>query len=338
MRTRQLLLLAFLTISATASMAKPQLTFKEGTGFHVQIDEMLRITQQYSQVDSALVEPSFRFTTYHYSEMIEKVNLDGSALIAATLDSLTTKIYLGKVTDRQEYFRFNSNNEYDISNRLRDIRALPRAQFLGQTLRYVIGNDGVIKYYQNLDVFQQSIIARSYEYDMFHALMSFTDSLRIGQNFEQGGGALAALAMGGKQTQPFTIAEIHVNKVLSATSSGDKIEYTATFANQPKNTEYLEGIAFPMNIEHFNGGLQGKCELKQGVMVSASETDSAKMDLVVENEIIKNAIYRTVSLSRKPIAFVRGVEMQIKDMKQHRPDPMSRDSLQTIPLTPPVKH
>lgn len=321
-----LLVLTVLVIDRTVSAQSGKslaIKLNEGESYHVKMTEVLFIKQQTSQVDSALVEPSTRTSVYNFTETIEKLNPDGSAQIASTLDSFTTRIIVGKIDDRNEFFRFNSNNEYDLQSRLKDIRALPRAQFLGQTLHYTLGQDGLVRNFQNLSSFQLGTIARNFEYDMLHAMMSFSDSLRIGQLLEQGFGAVAAFSDGnnGTMQSPYTIAEIHVNRKLNVHKKGNQIDYTGTFSEVPEKIDYLEGIAFPMNVEHFKGGCYGTIVLKDGIVASGSAVDTAMMDLHIDTEIIKNEIVRHLTFEREPIKVMRGTSVKIKEIESHHTPP-----------------
>jgi hypothetical protein len=300
-----------------------KIKFNEGDSYTVKMTEVLFIKQQTSQVDPEMVEPSTRTSVYNFTETIEKINPDGSAQMASTLDSFTTRIIVGKIDDRNEFFRFNSNNEYDLQTRLKDIRALPRAQFLGQTLHYTLGSDGLVRNFQNLSGFQLATIARSFEYDMLHAMMSFSDSLRIGQLLEQGFGAVAAFSDGnkGKIKTPYTMAEIHVTRNLTAHKKGNQIDYAGTFSDVPDKIEYLEGIAFPMNLEHFKGGCYGTVIMKDGIVASGSAVDTAKMDLHIDTENIQNEIVRHLSFEREPIKVLRGAEIKIREIQSHHTPP-----------------
>jgi hypothetical protein len=324
------LLFAIIALDNTAFAQKEKplvINLKEGDSYHVLLTEVLYIKQQTSQVDPEMVEPSTRTSVYNFTETIEKLNPDGSAQMASTLDSFTTRIIVGKLDDRNEFFRFNSNNEYDLQNRLRDIRALPRAQFLGQTLRYTLGADGLVKSFENLASYQMTNYARNFEYDMLHAMMSLSDSLRLGQLLEQGFGAVAAFSEGNKGTMesPYTMAEIHVTRNLKAHRSGDEINYTGTFTNVPDTIQYLEGIAFPMKLEHFNGGCYGTVIMKNGIVTSGSAVDTAKMDLHIDTEVIQNEIVRHLSVEREPIEVLRGGTIggtiKIKEVQSHHATP-----------------
>ncbi len=327
--------LSIQTIAFAQKETSLKLKFIEGNSYTVKMTEVLFIKQQTSQVDPEMVEPSTRTSVYNFTETVEKVNPDGSAQMASTLDSFTTRIIVGKIEDRNEFFRFNSNNDYDLQNRLKDIRALPRAQFLGQTLHYTMGSDGLVKNFQNLSGFQLATIARSFEYDMLHAMMSFSDSLRIGQLLEQGFGAIAAIGdeNKGKMQTPYTMTEIHVTRKLTAHKKSNEINYSGSFTDVPDKIDYLEGIAFPMNVEHFTGGSYGTVIMKDGIPASGTSVDTAKMDLHIDTEIIKNEIVRHLSFEREPIKVLRGTTFKIKELESHhaapKPLPFPEDSTMT---------
>src|SRR5947209_6962791 len=129
---KRFVLCSFLIVVTTSAFAQQalKLHFKQGDFYHLKLNEVLFLSESTSQVDSENAEPSWRMTEYNFTETIDSVYPDGSASIGATLDSFSTRIMVKETTERNEFFRFNSNNEGDIRNRLRDIRALPRAQFL----------------------------------------------------------------------------------------------------------------------------------------------------------------------------------------------------------------
>jgi len=310
--------------AAFAQKEKPlKINFKEGESYHVKMSEILYIHQQSSQVDSANVEPAWRTTVYNFTETIEKLNPDGSTNVASTLDSFTTKIVVGKNIDQNEYFRFNSNNEFDVQNRLRDIRALPRAQFLGQTLRYTLGSDGLIKSFQNLSDFQAVTIARAFDYDMLHAMMSLADSLRIGQLLEQGFGAVAAFSgtNNGSLHTPFTITEIHVTRNLKAIKNGNEISFIGNFTDAPDTTQYLEGIAFPMNLQQFMGLCKGSVTMKDGIPIRGNTIDSASFELHIESDVIKEQVSNHLEFEREPIAMLHGGTIKFKEIESHHETP-----------------
>src|SRR5476651_1844827 len=80
-----------------------KLRFKEGDSYTVKMTEVLYLKQQTSQVDPEMVEPATRTSVYNFTEVIEKINSDGSAQMASTLDSFTTRIIVGKIDDRNEF-------------------------------------------------------------------------------------------------------------------------------------------------------------------------------------------------------------------------------------------
>src|SRR5439155_2315166 len=123
-------------------------------------------------VDSDLADASIRTTKYFFTEAIEKVYPDGSADIAATLDSFQTQIDIGERTKPEKYFVFNSNNDDDLKHNFHDIRALPRGQFLGQTLRYAMLPNGTIKQFYNLDEIHRAALGHDYGYELVHAMLS----------------------------------------------------------------------------------------------------------------------------------------------------------------------
>ena len=85
---------------AFAQKEKPLvIKLKEGDSYNVKMTEVLFIKQQTSQVDPEMVEPSTRTSVYNFTETIEKINPDGSAKMASTLDSFTTRIIVGKIDD-----------------------------------------------------------------------------------------------------------------------------------------------------------------------------------------------------------------------------------------------
>ena len=150
---------------AFASTKQEHLIFQTGSFAKLDISEMLKITMHFPQVDNDEVRPSIRFTDYHFTEHVESVNADGSANIGITLDSFRTRIELGEGKHREDFFSFNSNSDEDLRTKLHDIRTLPRAQFLGQTLRFTVGTDGQIKHFINLAQFHQNSLGPDAEYE-----------------------------------------------------------------------------------------------------------------------------------------------------------------------------
>lgn len=319
-----LTLVLILHTNAFAQKDQPlKIKFAEGDHFHVRVTEILYIRQQSSQVDSDNVDPSWRTTVYDFTEAIEKINPDGSAQMASTLDSFTTRIVVRENIDRNEYFRFNSNNEFDVQNRLRDIRALPRAQFLGQTIRYKLGTDGLVKNFENLSSFQQNTIARSFDYDMLHAMMSLSDSLRVGQLLEQGFGAIAAFSgsNNGRIRTPYTMTEIPLTRNLKAEKKGNTISFATEFTDIPDSTQYLEGIAFPMNIQNFKGKSMGSIVFKDGIALSGNAMDTASLELHVDTDVFKEQVSRNTTFERQPIKVLRGKDIKIKELESHHTPP-----------------
>lgn len=316
-RTILLLILGLIASGGFAQKAKevalPKLTFKEGDFYSVKSVEILRMRMQFSQVDSALVDPSTRFTTYFFTENITKVYPDGSADFATSVDSFTTKIYVGEVKEQNEYFRFDSKNEFDIMNRLKDIRAIPRAQFLGQTLKYRVGNDGRILFFENLNTFREGAISRAFESDITQAMLSLSDSLRVGQLLEHGSSVLA-----GNTTTPYTMTEIHVDKTLSVTSGKDKLSFKGTFTNHPTKLEYLEGIAYPMNLTSFKGGTRGSSVLLGGYISASEVTDTASMVITIDAEVIQNDVHRSYSVVRKPLKMLKGGVIKYEERESRK--------------------
>jgi hypothetical protein len=316
-RTILLLLVSLFSVIGFAQKGKqaalPKLIFKEGDMNSVKAVEKLTLRMQFSQVDYALVDPSTRFTTYYLTENVIKVHQNGSADFATSIDSFTTKIYVGEVRDENEYFRFDSKNEYDIQNRLKDIRAIPRAQFLGQTLKYTVSADGRILSFQNLNSFRDLAIARAFEPDITQAMLSLSDSLRVGQLLEHGG-----LVLHGSSVTPYTITEIHVDRVLKVVHSGKKIEFTGQLINSPAKLEYLEGIAFPMDITDFKGGTKGVAMYDNGYISQSEVFDSASMIIKIDAETILNSIQRSYKVERKPLATIKGGVINYREIESHK--------------------
>jgi len=316
-RTILLLILGLIAINGFAQKGKevalPKLTFKVGDAYSVKSVESLVIRMQFSQVDSALVEPSTRITTYYFTENIAKVYPDGSADFATTVDSFTTKIYVGQVKEESEYFRFDSKNEFDIMNRLKDIRAIPRAQFLGQTLKYKVANDGRLILVEKLDSFREVARSSAFDYDIHQAMLSLSDSLRVGQLLEHGSSVLA-----GSVVLPYTITEVHVDKTLSITTGKDKITFAGTLTNPPEKLEYLEGIAFPMNVSKFKGGTRGMAVISNGYIASSQVTDSASMVITIDAEVIQDIVHREFNVIRVPLKVLKGGTIHYEERESHK--------------------
>ncbi len=314
------LLLAVVCFAQSGKNAPtPKLIFKEGALYAVEAKEVLKITMQSSQVEDAMVEPSTRMSNYYFTERVEKVYSDGSADLAATLDSFTTKIYIGTVDERNEYFRFNSSSDYDIANRLKDIKALPRAQFLGQTLKYTLRNDGQVRSFENLRSFQSDAMSRSFDYDLLQAMLSLSDSLRVGQLLEQGFGAITAAASPkGEARLPYTITEVHATKSIKAkTGANGVISFAGSLIEPPSKIGYLEGMAWSMELTNFTGGTFGAITVKNGIVTNATTTDTASFLLNLDTERIKDAVHRVFTVRRRPIVMSQGT-VTIKETKSHK--------------------
>src|SRR5205823_5281840 len=121
-----------------------RLHFHEGDLHHVVITEVLRLQMHFPQVEEADAHPSIRTSTYCFTEHIDTVLSNGAAIVGATLDSFKTAIDFGEGPHAENFFRFNSADDYGIKHQLHDIKVLPRAQFLGNTLRFVMRPDGTI--------------------------------------------------------------------------------------------------------------------------------------------------------------------------------------------------
>jgi hypothetical protein len=305
-------LLAELTSAQTKQAAAPQLIFREGDIYAVKSVETLRITMQTSQVDSSLVDPSTRKSEYFFTERVEKVYPDGSADMATSVDSFRTIIYIGAVIDRNEYFRFNSTNLFDIENRLKDIRTIPRAQFLGHTLRYRIDKNGRIQQFYNLAEFRTAALARAFDYDVTQAMLSFSDSLRIGQLLEP------AFGIVGESSQPYTVTEIHTVRKHTLKPSKDIFSFSGVHTDPPQKIEYLEGIAFPMQVTNFRGGTRGYVMFKSGYAAKGECIDSASMILKLDEETIKNSIHRLYTVERHPLQVMRGGTIKIEERESRK--------------------
>src|ERR1051325_1936620 len=146
-----LLLLCATVVYGQPTQQDTRLYFRKGDMWRVEINERLRLMMHFPQVDPLDAKPSIRTTDYSFTERIDSVLADGSALIAATLDSFGTRIAFGEGKRTEDFFHFNSAVDWDLEHTLRDIKTLPRAQFLGQTLYYTLRPDGTVQGFQNLD-------------------------------------------------------------------------------------------------------------------------------------------------------------------------------------------
>src|ERR1041385_4171759 len=247
-----------LTLCAASLHAQPSTTndyrlhLRKGDQWRVDITEILRLMMHFPQVEEGDRKASIRTTAYSFTERIDSLLPDGSALMAATLDSFKTRISFGEGKHVEDFFHFNSAVEWDLEHTLRDIKTLPRAQFLGQTLHYTLNPDGTVSNFTNLDDFHKNAVGQGYDYDMVHAMLSLSDSLRMGQLLELGFVALAATKQ--KYVSASTATEIPVTRSVTVTPNskhGGKLN--AVYSNAPARIEYLEGIATPMGILKFDG-------------------------------------------------------------------------------------
>jgi hypothetical protein len=314
-----------IAFAANAQAQEPlRLKFKEGEQNRLNIVEELKLTLFQPQVDDEFIEPSVRIFDYSFTELIEKVNPDGSANLAITLDSFKTVTYIGEGKGRQEYFNFNSSYDADLRQKFRDIKAYPRAQFLGHTLRFSVGADGMIRKFDNLAEFQVAATGKGFEYDMVRAILALSDTLRMGQLLEQGFGGLAALD---KQnyTANSTVTEIPVVRSINSTRKGDSIFVTAKYSNPPERIEYLEGVAIPIVLKNFGGDGKGKFLVKKGKVVWGQFSDSSMVDLNIDPEVIPYKAIRNVTVTRTPLDVMRGAKIKLNETEQHRGIPKAKD-------------
>ncbi len=317
----KLIRIAFLMVVSLAMNAQAQeplrLKFKAGEQNRLNIVEELKLTLYQPQVDDEFIEPSIRVFDYSFTENIEKVNADGSASIAITLDSFKTVTFIGEGPGREEYFNFNSSYDTDLRQKFRDIKAYPRAQFLGHTLRFTVGADGMIRNFDNLADFQTAANGKGFEYDMVRAILALSDTLRMGQLLEQGFGGLAALDQS-NYTANSTVTEIPVIRAIKSTRKGDSIFVTAKYSNPPERIEYLEGVAIPIVLTNFGGEGKGKFLVKKGKLVWGQFSDSSKVDLNIDPEVIPYKAIRNVTVRRTEIELLRGANIKINETEQHR--------------------
>jgi hypothetical protein len=309
---------------AFAQPSQVRLHFKEGDIRRVVTTEVLRLMMHFPQVDEEAAKPSIRTTEYFFTESIENVLPDGSAMIAASLDSFTTKITFGEGRHAEDFFHFNSAVDWDLKHTLHDIKTLPRAQFLGHTLRFTMWPDGTIKEFLNLQDFHGEAVGKGYDYDMVHALLSLSDSLRMGQLLELGFGGLAATK--GEYVSHSTATEIPMmRRVTSTVKSNDDITVNATYYDAPKQIEYLEGIATPMGINKFAGGGAGEIKMKDGWIKHATYRDTANVVLQVDIDTVPEEITRIVTTDVYPIPVLHGGKVSIKEIEIHQATPKAPD-------------
>jgi hypothetical protein len=318
MKLIRIAVLMVVSLAMNAQAQEPlRLKFKAGEQNRLNIVEELKLTLYQPQVDDEFIEPSIRVFDYSFTENIEKVNADGSASIAITLDSFKTVTFIGEGRGREEYFNFNSSYDTDLRQKFRDIKAYPRAQFLGHTLRFTVGSDGMIRNFDNLVDFQTAANGKGFEYDMVRAILALSDTLRMGQLLEQGFGGLPALGQS-NYTANSTVTEIPVIRAITSTRKGDSIFVTAKYSNPPERIEYLEGVAIPIVLTNFGGDGKGKFVVKKGKVVWGQFSDSAMVDLNIDPEVIPYKAIRNVTVRRTPIELMRGANIQIKETEQHR--------------------
>jgi hypothetical protein len=306
---------AFMAVSASAQDMK--LKFVEGQQNQLTIREILKITLYQPQVEEEFIEPSVRTFDYSFTETIEKVNADGSARIAVVLDSFKTKTLIGEGRGAEEYFKFSSTDDYDLKTNFRDIKAYPRAQFLGQTLRFTVSPDGLVQNFENLSAFQMAATGKGFEYDMVRAILALADTLRMSQLFEQGFGGIAALGQRA-YADPSTMTEVPVTRRIQSQRKGDSIFVTAAYINPPDKIEYLEGIAIPIVLTNFRSGGAGKAVVKKGMMTWGNYKDTMNVTLNIDPETIPYKVLRDITVEREPLKVMSGVKVRIEETKQHR--------------------
>ncbi|HWF45194.1 MAG TPA: hypothetical protein VG537_11175 [Candidatus Kapabacteria bacterium] len=302
-----------------AGASKYHLDFREGDIHRVVITEVLRLEMHFPQVDSDQTRPSVRTSNYSFTETVQKVLPDGSAIIGATLDSFKTAIAIGEGANAEDFFHFNSAYSGDIEHFLHDIKVLPRAQFLGQTLLFTMRQDGTIHDFQNLQSFHDDAVGKGYDYDMVHAMLSLTDSLRIGQLLELGFGGLAGT--GQQYTSLSTATEIPITRSVTSRSNRNSITVRATYFEPPKNIDYLEGIATPLIIKQFRGGGMGTIEMKDNFITHSIYRDTANVFLGVDIDNVPEEITRIVTTDVYPVAVLRGGTVSIKEIEVHKGTP-----------------
>lgn len=321
---RMMILLALCVASNAAAQEPLRLKFKEGEQNRLNILEELKLTLYQPQVEDEFIEPSVRTFDYSFTETIEKVNPDGSALVAITLDSFKTATYIGEGRGREEYFKFNSSYDADLRSSFRDIKAYPRAQFLGHTLRLTVGNDGLVKNFVNLTDFQLAATGKGFEYDMVRAILALADTLRMGQLLEHGFGGIAALGTSRFEDNS-TVTEIPVKREIRSTRKGDSVFLSAHYTNPPERIEYLEGVAIPIKLTNFGGEGKGKFVVRKGQVTWGHFSDSAMVDLNIDPEVIPYKAIRNVTVRRAPAEVLRGVNIKLNEIEQHRGIPKAKE-------------
>ena len=318
--TRFLLAAGILLAAAAArgqSSAVFRIQFHPGEMHRVVTKEILRLHMHFPQVDAEDAKPSVRTTTYSFTETVDSVLPDGSAEMSAVLDSFRTAINFGEGPNAQHFFTFNSSDDYDISHNLHDIKVLPRAQFLGHTIRYIMSPEGTIDTFLNLEDFHRDAVGHEYPYDMVHAMLSLTDSRRMAQLLEYGMGGLAALR--GPYTSPSTTTEIPVTRrVTSRTAGPGTLAVRTSYFDPPQRIEYLEGIATPMGILHYYGAGEGTATIANGYLKHSFFQDTANVRLAVDIDTVPEEITRTVTTNVFPIRVLHAARITIREIEDHK--------------------
>jgi|GEM_PF-2631055 len=324
-----------------------RLHFHEGDLHRVVITEVLRLAMHFPQVDASGARPSIRTSVYSFTETVEKELPDGSAIIAASLDSFKTGIDFGEGKNAENFFRFNSSDDWSITHELHDIKVLPRAQFLGHTIRFVMQPDGTISRFLNLQDFHDDAVGHGYDYDMVHAMLSLTDTLRMGQLLEYGMGGIAAAES--PYTSASTATEIPVERRVTSNHEGKgKLKVRVRYDHPPSRIEYLEGIATPMGILHFYGGGTGELTVNDGYLKHSFFEDTANIRLAVDIDTVPEEITRVVTTDVYPIPVLHANKITIREIQVHHgvykdPNPGaidadSTDATEPKKFTPPNQH
>jgi hypothetical protein len=303
-----------------------RLHFHKGELHRVVTTEILRLTFHFPQVDEHDARPSIRTSVYSFTERVDSVLPNGSAIIAASLDSFKTGIDLGEGKHAENFFRFNSAGDWDLTHELHDIKVLPRAQFLGQTIRFVMRPDGTIAEFLNLQDFYQAAIGHGYDYELVHAMLSLSDSLRMGQLLEYGFGGIAAAQGHGTYTSPSTTTEIPATRTVSARRTrSETLDLHVRYSDPPARIEYLEGIAMPLGILDYHASGSGSVTLAKGYLLHSEFQDTAKVLLHVDIDTVPEDITRSVITDVYPIALLHG-KFSIKEISRH--SGVNQDSLE----------
>lgn len=316
-----LLVLAGMIAIQNAASAKdsPKLVFKAGDINHLAIKEELSIKMHFSQVDTEMALPSVRTTSYAFTETIDKVNADGSADASVVLDSFKTIITIGKGKGSEIFFQFNSADAYDMKNNFHDIRVLPRAQFLGHTLHFRLNPDGTVNHFTDLKEFHEGALGKGFDYDLVHAMISLSDSLRIGQLLEHTFGATAAFNDPNHLASTnYTVTEIPVRRTIKANEVKDGTYYfTTRYDSAPDKVEYLEGIATPLGLHDFQGTGAGSFTVRDGKFVRGVLEEKANLNLSVDPETVQEEIERSTTIIQTPIEVVRGLNVRVDTKEEH---------------------